>query len=91
MILFILFYLILFKDGQTGSGKTFTMVGIQKFIAEDLYHLFDSDPRYQSGNLEIGVSFFEIYGGRCQVNLIYYFYYSIFSIFIIILYIYLFV
>jgi kinesin family member 2/24 len=56
-------------DGQTGSGKTFTMVGIQKFIAEDLFHLFDTDPRYQSGRLEIGVSFFEIYGGRCQVSL----------------------
>lgn len=55
-----------FAYGQTGSGKTFTMTGIQKFIVEDLYHLFENDTRYQSGRLEIGVSFFEIYGGRCQ-------------------------
>ena len=70
MIFFVLLLsllLLLLLDGQTGSGKTYTMVGIQKFIAEDLFHLFDSDPRYQSGKLEIGVSFFEIYGGRCQV------------------------
>jgi hypothetical protein len=44
------------------------MVGIQKFIAEDLFHLFETDPRYESGKLEIGVAFFEIYGGRCQVS-----------------------
>lgn len=55
-----------FAYGQTGSGKTFTMTGIQKFIVEDLFHLFENDSRYQSGRLEIGVSFFEIYGGRCQ-------------------------
>lgn len=53
-------------DGQTGSGKTYTMVGIQKFMAEDLFHLLETDSHYQSENLQVGVSFFEIYGGRCQ-------------------------
>jgi hypothetical protein len=45
------------------------MVGIQKFMAEDLFHLLESDPNYQNEALQVGVSFFEIYGGRCQVSL----------------------
>lgn len=54
-----------FAYGQTGSGKTFTMTGIQKYVAEDLFHLLESDKDYAE-NLTVAVSFFEIYGGRCQ-------------------------
>jgi kinesin family protein 2/24 len=39
--------------------------GIQKFVAEDLFHLLESNEQYRE-QLVIGVSFFEIYGGRCQ-------------------------
>jgi kinesin family protein 2/24 len=48
-----------FAYGQTGSGKTYTMVGIQKFLAEDLFHSLGP-------GAVVFVSFFEIYGGRCQ-------------------------
>ena len=40
--------------------------GIQKFVAEDLFHLLEADEQYRE-QLAVGVSFFEIYGGRCQV------------------------
>jgi kinesin family protein 2/24 len=40
------------------------MQGIQSFIAHDLFELLDSDPAHQ--NTMASVSFFEIYGGRCQ-------------------------
>lgn len=50
-----------FAYGQTGSGKTFTMMGVQRFIAEDLFASLDA-----GAALEVFVSFFEIYGGRCQ-------------------------
>ena len=53
-----------FAYGQTGSGKTFTMMGIQKFIAEDLFLLLEASEE----NLQVFLSFFEIYGGRCQVR-----------------------
>ena len=48
-----------FAYGQTGSGKTFTMVGVQRFLAEDMFHSL------QPGT-QVFISFFEIYGGRCQ-------------------------
>lgn len=48
-----------FAYGQTGSGKTFTMVGVQRFLAEDMFRAL------QTGT-QVFVSFFEIYGGRCQ-------------------------
>lgn len=54
-------------DGQTGSGKTFTMVSIQKFIADDIFYLMETEEKYD--RLNVGISFFEIYGGRCQVCL----------------------
>lgn len=51
-----------FAYGQTGSGKTYTMQGVQKFVADDLFALLD-----QGGmNVQVFVSYFEIYGGRCQ-------------------------
>jgi kinesin family member 2/24 len=40
------------------------MVGIQNFIAHDLYRLLSDDPAFM--NVQVAVSFFEIYGGRCQ-------------------------
>jgi kinesin family protein 2/24 len=57
----------LFAYGQTGSGKTFTMMGIQRQMAE---HIFQELSRYSSSKigasepLAVSVSFFEIYGGR---------------------------
>lgn len=51
-----------FAYGQTGSGKTHTMMGIQKFIADDLFQLLEAADE----NLQVFLSFFEIYGGRCQ-------------------------
>eukprot|EP00903_Cladosiphon_okamuranus_P015554 g14359.t1 len=53
-----------FAYGQTGSGKTYTMVGIQKNATSDL---FDQLAEMPGGDaLSVHVSFFEIYGGRCQ-------------------------
>lgn len=47
--------------GQTGSGKTFTMQGIQELAVNQLFSLKNKDKR----QLQIFISFFEIYGGRC--------------------------
>ena len=53
-----------FAYGQTGSGKTFTMQGIQKSMVDDLYaHLGASE---KTSGIAVLVSYFEIYGGRCQ-------------------------
>eukprot|EP01084_Bolivina_argentea_P060308 110184_1 len=54
-----------FAYGQTGSGKTYTMIGIQEQASRDLFHLLRKDSQI-SGSLSVLVSFFEIYGGRCQ-------------------------
>lgn len=51
----------LFAYGQTGSGKTHTMTGIQKLMAEQL---FDYVRQRTDLQLEVSISFFEIYGGR---------------------------
>ena len=53
-----------FAYGQTGSGKTYTMVGIQNLVVKDLFDELDKTSDYN--DMEIFVSFFEIYGGRCQ-------------------------
>lgn len=47
--------------GQTGSGKTYTMMGIQEMAVQDLFNDLEG-----SNDLDVTVSFFEIYGGRCQ-------------------------
>jgi hypothetical protein len=52
-----------FAYGQTGSGKTYTMVGIQQMAISDLFIALRDLP---SAKLVPYVSFFEIYGGRCQ-------------------------
>ncbi|CAM9297213.1 unnamed protein product, partial [Chrysoparadoxa australica] len=54
-----------FAYGQTGSGKTYTMVGLQKRCGEDLFRLIAEDAHLEQ-SLSVYVSFFEIYGGRCQ-------------------------
>ena len=54
-----------FAYGQTGSGKTYTMQGIQKYMAADLYAELANDPA-KYGGIQVFVSYFEIYGGRCQ-------------------------
>eukprot|EP00953_Heterococcus_sp_UTEX-ZZ885_P000984 1040-Heterococcus_DN1.PRE.1 len=41
------------------------MVGIQKQSADDLFALLDAQPEH-AASLHVYVSFFEIYGGRCQ-------------------------
>ena len=47
-----------FAYGQTGSGKTFTMNGLQKSVVEEMFEMLKK-------NYNVGISFFEIYGGRC--------------------------
>jgi kinesin family protein 2/24 len=47
-----------FAYGQTGSGKTFTMNGLQELVVTELYQKLPK-------GVEVSVSFFEIYGGRC--------------------------
>ena len=42
-----------------------TQVGIQKSIANDLYQMIESDEAAET-SYEVFISFFEIYGGRCQ-------------------------
>jgi hypothetical protein len=48
--------------GQTCSGKTFTMQGIQAFVAEDLFALLEKYQEEKGINVEVLVSYFEIYG-----------------------------
>jgi kinesin family member 2/24 len=63
-----------FAYGQTGSGKTYTMGGavggkgdfengIYALSAKDVFKLAVK-PKYKEKDLIIGVSFFEIYGGK---------------------------
>uniref|UniRef100_A0A8C3RHR0 Kinesin-like protein n=1 Tax=Cyanoderma ruficeps TaxID=181631 RepID=A0A8C3RHR0_9PASS len=64
-----------FAYGQTGSGKTHTMggdfsgrtqnasKGIYAFASQDVFLLLNQ-PRYRSQNLEVYVTFFEIYNGK---------------------------
>ncbi|PKU44594.1 hypothetical protein llap_5110 [Limosa lapponica baueri] len=64
-----------FAYGQTGSGKTHTMggdfsgrvqnasKGIYAFASQDVFLLLNQ-PRYKSQNLEVYVTFFEIYNGK---------------------------
>ncbi len=49
-----------FAYGQTGSGKTYTMQGIQKHLVQDLFENLDTSVT------QVYISYFEIYGGRCQ-------------------------
>lgn len=53
-----------FAYGQTGSGKTYTMQGIQTLMVQDLYSALDASEK--GSRYTITVSYFEIYGGRCQ-------------------------
>lgn len=55
-----------FAYGQTGSGKTFTMQGIQSFVADDLFYLLQQYEEESGTQVIVYVSYFEIYGGRCQ-------------------------
>ncbi|KAJ1169590.1 hypothetical protein NDU88_001482 [Pleurodeles waltl] len=64
-----------FAYGQTGSGKTHTMggdfsgksqnvsKGIYAFASRDVF-LLQSQPRYQSLDIDVYVTFFEIYNGK---------------------------
>ncbi|XP_067157206.1 kinesin-like protein KIF2C isoform X2 [Apteryx mantelli] len=64
-----------FAYGQTGSGKTHTMggdfsgraqnasKGIYAFASQDVFLLL-SQPRYRNQDLEVYVTFFEIYNGK---------------------------
>ena len=62
-----------FAYGQTGSGKTHTMSGppntesapegLYAYAARDIIDLMQ-DPRYADLGLTLGVSFYEIYGGK---------------------------
>lgn len=49
-----------FAYGQTSSGKTFTMKGLQNQAVADIFALI----KKQKSSFNVGVSFFEIYGGR---------------------------
>jgi len=56
-----------FAYGQTGSGKTYTMSGIQKMVAADIFtKLGEEEGRCKESDTVVTVSFFELYGGRCQ-------------------------
>lgn len=55
-----------FAYGQTGSGKTYTMQGIQNLAARDLFASIDKGVVRQNQSVKVLISFFEIYGGRCQ-------------------------
>uniref|UniRef100_A0A7S1BTT2 Kinesin-like protein n=1 Tax=Corethron hystrix TaxID=216773 RepID=A0A7S1BTT2_9STRA len=64
-----------FAYGQTGSGKTHTMSGIQTMVAEDIFamlHLHEEDDddgrnaQCRRSETTVTVSFYELYGGRCQ-------------------------
>lgn len=55
-----------FAYGQTGSGKTFTMQGIQSYVADDLFALLQHHEEENGTHVDVFVSYFEIYGGRCQ-------------------------
>mmetsp|Transcript_21880 Transcript_21880/g.36614 ORF Transcript_21880/g.36614 Transcript_21880/m.36614 type:complete len:634 (+) Transcript_21880:62-1963(+) len=56
----------IFAYGQTGSGKTFTMEGVQSYVADDLFALLQHHKEDNGVNTQVFVSYFEIYGGRCQ-------------------------
>jgi kinesin family member 2/24 len=49
--------------GDLGSGKTFTMQGIQALLADELFEQIESS---EDCRITVQVSYFEIYGGRCQ-------------------------
>eukprot|EP00986_Skeletonema_menzelii_P019582 scaffold28511_cov160-Skeletonema_menzelii.AAC.3 len=62
-----------FAYGQTGSGKTYTMSGIQKMVAEDIFETLTDNILEEEGigscscdNTTISIAIFEIYGGRIQ-------------------------
>lgn len=55
-----------FAYGQTGSGKTYTMQGIQSYVTSDLYSLIEEYEDRSGSPIQVFVSYFEIYGGRCQ-------------------------
>jgi kinesin family protein 2/24 len=55
-----------FAYGQTGSGKTYTMQGIQSYVADDLFALLQHHEEENGTHIDVYVSYFEIYGGRCQ-------------------------
>lgn len=55
-----------FAYGQTGSGKTYTMQGIQSYVADDLFSLLEQRESNTGSRVLVYVSYFEIYGGRCQ-------------------------
>jgi kinesin family member 2/24 len=50
-----------FAYGQTGSGKTFTVNAITKYAINDIFKIVQG----RSG-IEISMSMFEIYGGKCM-------------------------
>lgn len=55
-----------FAYGQTGSGKTYTMQGVQKFVADDLFYGLAAAQEENEANgsavkaIEVYVTFFEI-------------------------------
>ncbi|KYR00911.1 SAM domain-containing protein [Tieghemostelium lacteum] len=54
-----------FAYGQTGAGKTHTMIGnndgLYALAARDIFHRLNT---YFKGQLDVHISFFEIYGGK---------------------------
>jgi kinesin family protein 2/24 len=53
-----------FAYGQTGSGKTYTMSGIQKMVAEDIFSLMSDND--DNNTMTCSIAMFEIYGGQIQ-------------------------
>jgi kinesin family protein 2/24 len=58
-----------FAYGQTGSGKTYTMGGIQRMVAEDIFSILAGNGNkigFSSEDTAVSIAIFEIYGGRIQ-------------------------
>ena len=61
-----------FAFGQTGSGKTYTMQGIQRMVAEEIFStlsdnvLEEEESCCSYDNTNVSIAIFEIYGGRVQ-------------------------
>ena len=65
-----LMIIYLHSYGQTGSGKTYTMEGIERMVAEDLFRTLDNNAFDGDGcsieDTTVSVAIFEIYGDRVQ-------------------------
>ena len=55
---------MVFTAGAPGAGKTYTMQGLTDALVADLHE--QAEAKFGENQITFMVSFFEIYGGRCQ-------------------------